>query len=94
MTKYILIFLSLIFTKVSASEIVIYPKNETEPVFSSGDAADDPAFWYNQKDPLKSVIFGTDKKAGLHSFSLSGKRIQFISSGKINNIDSLSLIHI
>ena len=90
MTKYILIFLSLIFTKVSASEIVIYPKNETEPVFSSGDAADDPAFWYNQKDPLKSVIFGTDKKAGLHSFSLSGKRIQFISSGKINNIDSRS----
>ena len=49
MTKYILIFLFLIFTKVSASEIVIYPKNETEPVFSSGDAADDPAFWYNQK---------------------------------------------
>ena len=90
MTKYILIFLFLIFTKVSASEIVIYPKNETEPVFSSGDAADDPAFWYNQKDPLKSVIFGTDKKAGLHSFSLSGKRMQFISSGKINNIDSRS----
>ena len=88
MTKHILIFLFLIFSEVSASEIVVYPKNETEPVFSSGDAADDPAFWYNQKDPLKSVIFGTDKKAGLHSFSLSGKRIQFISSGKINNIDS------
>ena len=90
MTKHILIFLFLIFSEVSASEIVIYPKNETEPVFSSGDAADDPAFWLNQKDPLKSVIFGTDKKAGLHSFSLSGKRMQFIPSGKINNIDSRS----
>ena len=56
MTKYLLIFLSLIFTKVSASEIVIYPKNETEPVFSSGDAADDPAFWYNQKI-LQKVLF-------------------------------------
>ena len=90
MTKYILIFLFLLFTKVFASEIVIYPKNETDPVFSSGDAADDPAFWYNQKDPSKSVIFGTDKKSGLHSFSLNGKRMQFISSGKINNIDSRS----
>ena len=35
-------------------------KDETEPVFSSGDAADDPAFWYNKKDPSK-VLFGTDK---------------------------------
>ena len=90
MTRSVLFLLILFFSKVSASEIIIYPKDETEPVFSSGDAADDPAFWYNKKDPSKSVIFGTDKKAGLHSFSLSGKRIQFIPSGKINNIDSRS----
>lgn len=90
MTKYLLIFIFLFFSKASASEIVIYPKQETEPVFSTGDAADDPAFWFNKKEPSKSVIFGTDKKAGLHSFSLNGKRMQFISSGKINNIDSRS----
>ena len=90
MTKYLLIFIFLFFSKASASEIVIYPKQETEPVFSTGDAADDPAFWFNKKEPSKSVIFGTDKKSGLHSFSLSGKRMQFISSGKINNIDSRS----
>ena len=90
MTKYLLIFIFLFFSKASASEIVIYPKQETEPVFSAGDAADDPAFWFNKKEPSKSVIFGTDKKSGLHSFSLNGKRIQFISSGKINNIDSRS----
>tara|TARA_Y100001970_G_scaffold235331_1_gene294261 strand:+ start:4030 stop:5100 length:1071 start_codon:yes stop_codon:yes gene_type:complete len=88
MKNYLLIILLLTFTSVSASEIIILPIKETEPVFSSGDAADDPAFWYNQKDPLRSIIFGTDKKSGLHSFSLEGKRIQFISSGKINNIDS------
>ena len=76
--------------ELSALELVLYPKIETDSVFSSGDAADDPAFWYNQKDPAKSVIFGTDKKAGLHSFSLSGKRMQFIPSGKINNIDNRS----
>ena len=90
MTKYLLIFIFLFFSKASASEIVIYPKQETEPVFSAGDAADDPAFWFNKKEPSKSVIFGTDKKSGLHSFSLNGKRMQFISSGKINNIDSRS----
>ena len=90
MTKYLLIFIFLFFSKASASEIVIYPKQETEPVFSTGDAADDPAFWFNKKEPSKSVIFGTDKKSGLHSFSLNGKRMQFISSGKINNIDSRS----
>ena len=90
MVRSVLFLLILFFSKVSASEIIIYPKDETEPVFTSGDAADDPAFWYNQKDPSKSVIFGTDKKSGLHSFSLSGKRMQFIPSGKINNIDSRS----
>ena len=90
MIRSVLFLLILFFSKVSASEIIIYPKDETEPVFTSGDAADDPAFWYNQKDPSKSVIFGTDKKAGLHSFSLNGKRMQFIPSGRINNIDSRS----
>jgi len=90
MTKYLLIFIFFFFSKVFALEIVINPKQETEPVFSAGDAADDPAFWFNKKEPSKSVIFGTDKKSGLHSFSLNGKRMQFISSGKINNIDSRS----
>ena len=49
MTKYLLIILLLTFTSVSAAEIIILPTKETDPVFSSGDAADDPAFWYNQK---------------------------------------------
>ena len=89
--KLFITILLLAFSKnLTAKNIEIYPKDETESVFSSGDAADDPAFWFNQKDPLKSVIFGTDKKAGLHSYTLSGKRIQFIPSGKINNIDSRS----
>ena len=36
---------------LTAKNIEIYPKDETEPVFSPGDAADDPAFWFNKKDP-------------------------------------------
>ena len=72
---------------VFAKDIILYPKFETEPVFTSGDAADDPAFWYNQVNPEQSIVFGTDKKAGIHAFALNGARIKFIPSGKINNID-------
>lgn len=89
--KIFLTILLLVFTsKLIASNIEIFPEIETDPVYTSGDAADDPAFWFNSKNPLESIVFGTDKKAGLHSFSLDGKRLQFIPSGKINNIDSRS----
>ena len=89
--KTFLTILLLAFTSnLIASNIEILPEVETDPVFTGGDAADDPAFWFNSKNPLESIVFGTDKKAGLHSFSLDGKRLQFIPSGKINNIDSRS----
>ena len=89
--KTFLTILLLAFTSnLIASNIEILPEVETDPVFTGGDAADDPAFWFNSKNPLESILFGTDKKAGLHSFSLDGKRLQFIPSGKINNIDSRS----
>ena len=48
---------------IDAKEITIYPIRETESVFSKGDAADDPAFWFNSDKPSKSVVFGTDKKS-------------------------------
>ena len=81
------VFLLTFLNILTAKEIVIYPIFETESVFTKGDAADDPAFWFNENDPSQSKIFGTDKKAGLHSFSLTGKRIQYLPSGKVNNID-------
>lgn len=84
---FVIILLSLFSAVLSAKEIQIFPKIETDSVFSKGDAADDPAFWFNINNPTQSVVFGTDKKAGIHSFSLDGKRMQFIPSGKINNID-------
>ena len=43
---------------------------ETESVSSIGDAADDPAIWFNQADPTKSLIFGTDKRKGIHVYDL------------------------
>jgi 3-phytase len=38
---------------------------ETDPVPSSGDAADDPALWIHPTEPASSLIVGTDKDAGL-----------------------------
>ena len=60
---------------------------ETEPVPSSGDAADDPAIWIHPTDPLLSTILGTDKLLGLAVYDLSGQQIQFIPDGNLNNVD-------
>ena len=37
-------------------------KVATEPVPSTGDAADDPAIWIHPDDPARSLVLGTDKK--------------------------------
>ncbi len=60
---------------------------ETEVVASYGDAADDPAIWVHPDDPAKSLVFGTDKKAGLHVYNLAGESVQFFPHGRINNVD-------
>lgn len=51
------------------------------------DSADDPAVWYNTSEPEKSLIFGSNKIFGIHSYDLTGKEIQFVQYAQINNID-------
>lgn len=67
----------------------VQAKMETRPVASDVgvDAADDPAIWINKNDPERSVILGTDKKAGLYSYNLEGEILQFIEAGELNNVD-------
>ena len=65
----------------------IYPIYETEAVKTSGDAADDSAFWLNKSDPEKSIVLGTDKKSGIYTYDLSGKTLDYFPMGRINNID-------
>lgn len=62
---------------------------ETVPILQgkNDDAADDPAIWINQSDPLYSVVFGTDKKGGLASYDLSGNQLHYYPDGKMNNCD-------
>lgn len=54
---------------------------------NTDDAADDPAIWYNDKQPEKSIIFGSNKIAGIHTYDLEGNELQFIPCGRINNVD-------
>ncbi len=65
----------------------VYAALETAPVKSTDDAADDPAIWVNADDPASSLILGTDKRAGLYVYDLSGGVVQFLPSGELNNVD-------
>ena len=60
---------------------------ETEPVHHDGDAADDPAIWVNPDDPAKSAIVGTDKLGGLLVYDVTGKELQYLKTGDMNNVD-------
>ncbi|ADG10797.1 3-phytase [Caulobacter segnis] len=66
---------------------LVRPVMETEPVDHDGDAADDPAIWVHPTDPAKSAIIATDKKGGMLVYDLTGKRLQYLPDGKMNNVD-------
>ena len=60
---------------------------ETEPTGVRGDSADDSTLWVNPTDPSQSLIIGTNKQRGLAVYDLSGKQVQFLSDGRLNNVD-------
>ena len=60
---------------------------ETDPVPSSGDAADDAAIWVHPTDPQSSTIIGTDKEGGLAVYDLDGRQIQYLAGIRPNNVD-------
>ncbi len=65
----------------------VQAKVETTPVGTADDAADDPAIWRHPSDPAKSLIVGTDKRAGIHVYDMSGKAVSFTPSPRLNNVD-------
>lgn len=87
------ILLAIFFSALAYSDspIIVFPKQETPPVISKNDAADDPAIWINNADPKKSLIFGTDKKSGIYVYDLKGNQLSYSNLGKINNIDLRSV---
>jgi 3-phytase len=66
---------------------VVMPQAQTELMKSLGDAADDPAIWWNPENGQASRILGTNKKQGLLVNDMQGKELQFLESGKLNNVD-------
>lgn len=65
----------------------VFAAIETAPVATLDDAADDPAIWLHPQDSSKSLIIGTDKRAGLYVYDLSGAVKQFLPEGAPNNVD-------
>lgn len=68
----------------------VKPQIETPPVPSEiplDDAADDPALWLNTTHPEQSIIYGANKKGGIHLYDLNGQEKQFVPCGFINNVD-------
>ncbi len=68
---------------------VLTARYETDAVSADTDedAADDPAIWINFTNPSKSLIVGTNKKAGLNLYNLKGEEVFFIPEGLVNNVD-------
>jgi 3-phytase len=69
------------------SAVTVEPAVETEPVTTYGDAADDPAIWVDPSDPSQSLVIATNKKLGLEVYDLSGRRLQTLPDGRMNNVD-------
>lgn len=64
----------------------VAPVVETYMEGEVGDV-DDPCVWVHPQDASLSLIVSTDKDQGLHVFDLSGRQVQFLPDGYMNNID-------
>ena len=77
---------------VGGPAVTVVALVETPPVgTAAADAADDIAIWRNPDDPSKSLIVGTDKKAGLHVYGIDGRERSFAGGGLLNNVDLVDL---
>ena len=85
--NFFLIAFAFFNLELKADFIEIAPKYETPEIATSGDAADDPAIWFNANKPNESIIFATDKRSGVYVYDLKGKKLGFTELGNINNID-------
>ena len=75
-------------TAARGEPVPVRPSAETSPTVSREDAADDPAVWVHPTDPARSLVRGSDKRAGLGVYTLDGEQVAFHTAGSINNIDT------
>lgn len=74
-------------TTVTSHITGIKASAQTQAMPRLGDVADDPAIWFNSANAQNSLILGTNKTAGLHSYDLQGQQKQFLATGRVNNVD-------
>lgn len=75
-----------------AQTVQVEARGETLPVgTANADAADDPAIWRDPARPTRSLVVGTDKKAGLYVYGLDGQVRHFEAAGRLNNVDLLDM---
>ncbi len=75
-------------TPIATTTFDVPAAGQTAPVGTANDdAADDPAIWANRRDPAKSLIVATDKKAGLNVYALDGTLKSSFAAGRVNNVD-------
>lgn len=87
-----LLLAAVIAVSATAQTVAVPARGQTVPVGTvADDAADDPAIWRDPRNPERSLIVGTDKKAGLHVYRLSGESIHFTPAGRVNNVDLVDL---
>jgi 3-phytase len=79
---------------INTAIILLTADDETTPVISNDDAADDPSIWVNAKDTLQSRIIGTDKKHGFVVYNLDGEIVKEYPVGRVNNVDVRSRIQL
>ena len=85
--KAIILIIAFILLSACGGEketFVVEYDYETPPIASEGDAADDPAIFLTEGDPL---ILGTDKTAGMYIYSFTGEELAYYDNGKPNNVD-------
>lgn len=65
----------------------VQPTVQSQAALQRGDVIDDPAIWHHPTQPQLSRILATDKRNGLEVYDMSGKRLQQLAVGRLNNVD-------
>ena len=88
------ILLNFLYFSSAFSVSVLEVDGETNPIPAGIETSDDPAIFYNSKNPEKSLILGVSKnkikyggKAGLGVYNLEGKELNYIVHDRLNNVD-------
>jgi 3-phytase len=87
----VLAVLAALGTVPAVAAVAVPAADETQAFpAGSGDIADDPTIWVDRAAPGRSVIIGSSKdhdRGGLAVYDLTGRQIQFLETGEMNNAD-------